>query len=223
MSPCGYRGKSATDSDLISAIPIGSRPPLEGWQALDRWAVLGALLVTAMTSGGTDASRESVDATSTRDPAAQTRMSRHRPGDCPVAERRAQHRRADAGAGRGGGSALAIAGDADRPRAGDDAVCRPRSSAGRAAQGGARLGLYPSRAAPPRRHADAAVGGVRQREPDGYLYSRWRELYRAWESRLSPTIRQAHPAGERMFVDYAGQTIGLAEPARSGQPRSSSR
>ena len=63
----------------------------------------------------------------------------------------------------------------------------------------------------------------RQREPDGYRYSRWCELYRAWESRLSPTMRQAHPAGERMFVDYAGQTIGLAEPARSGQPRSSSR
>src|SRR5215207_2335100 len=41
----------------------------------------------------------------------------------------------------------------------------------------------------------------RQREPDGYQYSRWCELYRAWEGRLSPTMRQAHPAGERMFVD----------------------
>ena len=39
----------------------------------------------------------------------------------------------------------------------------------------------------------------RQREPDGYAYSRWCELYRAWEGRLSPTMRQAHPAGERMF------------------------
>jgi len=45
----------------------------------------------------------------------------------------------------------------------------------------------------------------RQREPGGYRYSRWCELYRAWEGRLSPTMRQAHPAGERMFVDYAGQ------------------
>src|SRR5215472_3369592 len=58
------------------------------------------------------------------------------------------------------GSALAVAGDADRPCAGGDAVCRPRWSAGRAAQGGPRLGACPSRAAPPRRHADAAVGGV---------------------------------------------------------------
>ena len=58
----------------------------------------------------------------------------------------------------------------------------------------------------------------RQREPDGYRYSRWCELYRAWESRLSPTVRQAHPAGERMFVDYAGQTIDLTD-GRTGETR----
>jgi transposase len=51
----------------------------------------------------------------------------------------------------------------------------------------------------------------RQRQPDGYQYSRWCELYRAWEGRLSPTMRQAHPAGERMFVDYAGQTVDLID------------
>jgi transposase len=47
----------------------------------------------------------------------------------------------------------------------------------------------------------------RQRGPDGYRYSLWCELYRSWEGRLSPTMRQAHPAGERMLVDYAGQTV----------------
>ena len=52
----------------------------------------------------------------------------------------------------------------------------------------------------------------RQREPDGYRYSRWCELYRAWEGRLSPTMRQAHPAGERLFVDYAGQTVDVVDP-----------
>jgi transposase len=56
----------------------------------------------------------------------------------------------------------------------------------------------------------------RQGEPDDYRYSRWCELYRAWESRLSPTMRQAHPAGERMFVDYAGQTIDLTD-GRTGE------
>ena len=51
-----------------------------------------------------------------------------------------------------------------------------------------------------------------QREPDGYGYSRWCELYCAWEGRLLPTMRQAHPAGERMFVDYAGQTVDVVDP-----------
>jgi transposase len=58
----------------------------------------------------------------------------------------------------------------------------------------------------------------RQREPNGYQYSRWCELYRAWEGRLSPTMRQSHPAGERLFVDYAGQTVDVIDPA-SGEIR----
>src|SRR6516165_9110066 len=56
----------------------------------------------------------------------------------------------------------------------------------------------------------------RQAEPDGY--GCWCELYRAWEGRLSPTMRQVHPAGERMFVDYAGQTVELID-GRSGEMR----
>ena len=43
--------------------------------------------------------------------------------------------------------------------------------------------------------------------PDGYGYSRFCELYRAWEGRLSPTMRQTHVAGEKLFVDYAGTTL----------------
>lgn len=53
----------------------------------------------------------------------------------------------------------------------------------------------------------------RGRGPGGYGYSRWCELYRAWEGRLSPTMRQSHPAGERLFVDYAGQTVEVIDPA----------
>ena len=56
----------------------------------------------------------------------------------------------------------------------------------------------------------------RAAEPGGYQYSRWCELYRAWESRLSPTMRQAHPAGERLFVDYAGQTVPVID-AKTGE------
>ncbi len=53
----------------------------------------------------------------------------------------------------------------------------------------------------------------RQANSDGYQYSRWCELYRAWEGRLSPTMRQVHPAGERLFVDFAGQTVEVVDPA----------
>ena len=62
------------------------------------------------------------------------------------------------------------------------------------------------------------MGGVPAGAPGGYGYSRWCELYRGWEGRLSPTMRQSHPAGERMFVDYAGQTVELYD-ARTGEIR----
>src|ERR1700750_41769 len=51
----------------------------------------------------------------------------------------------------------------------------------------------------------------RAAHPDGYGYSRYCELYRAWERRLSPTMRQHHVAGERMFVDYAGTTLEVVD------------
>jgi transposase len=54
--------------------------------------------------------------------------------------------------------------------------------------------------------------------PDGYGYSRFCELYRTWEARLSPTMRQSHVAGERMFVDYAGTTLAVIDGS-SGQLR----
>ncbi len=38
----------------------------------------------------------------------------------------------------------------------------------------------------------------RAAHPDGYGYSRFCELYRTWEARLSPTMRQSHIAGERL-------------------------
>ena len=48
---------------------------------------------------------------------------------------------------------------------------------------------------------------------DGYGYSRFCELYRRWEGRLTPTMRQHHFAGERAFVDYAGDTVEVIDPA----------
>ena len=58
----------------------------------------------------------------------------------------------------------------------------------------------------------------RAAHPGGYGYSRYCELYRAWEARLSPTMRQTHVAGERMFVDYAGATLAVID-ASTGEAR----
>ena len=53
--------------------------------------------------------------------------------------------------------------------------------------------------------------------PGGYSYSRFCELYRGFESKLSPTMRQTHTAGERLFVDYAGDGVPVAA-GRRGLP-----
>jgi len=48
--------------------------------------------------------------------------------------------------------------------------------------------------------------------PEGYGYSRFCELYRAFERRLSPTMRQTHVAGHKAFVDYSGKRVAIADP-----------
>jgi len=52
----------------------------------------------------------------------------------------------------------------------------------------------------------------RAAHPEGYGYSRFCDLYRAWRGKLKPTMRQAHLAGEKMFVDYAGTTAEVIDP-----------
>jgi len=47
--------------------------------------------------------------------------------------------------------------------------------------------------------------------PGGYGYSRFCELYRSWTRKLDPPMRLTHKAGEKLFVDYAGQTVPLVD------------
>ena len=54
--------------------------------------------------------------------------------------------------------------------------------------------------------------------PEGYGYSRFCELYRAFERRLSPTMRQTHVAGHNAFVDYSGKKVPIVDPL-SGEVR----
>src|SRR5215472_9959807 len=56
-----------------------------------------------------------------------------------------------------------------------------------------------------------------ERHPDGYRYSRFCELYRGWASRLSVTMRQAHLGGDKLFVDYAGDTVPVIIDRLTGQ------
>ena len=46
-------------------------------------------------------------------------------------------------------------------------------------------------------------------DPQGYRYSRFCELYRSWEDKISVTMRQAHLGGDKLFVDYAGDTASV--------------
>ena len=48
--------------------------------------------------------------------------------------------------------------------------------------------------------------------PQGYGYSQFCQLYRDWSGKFKPTMRLNHKAGEKLFVDYAGQTVSVIDP-----------
>jgi transposase len=55
----------------------------------------------------------------------------------------------------------------------------------------------------------------KQSNPDGYQYSRFCELYQRWAGKLDLVLRQEHRAGEKLFVDYAGDTVPVID-AKTG-------
>ena len=55
--------------------------------------------------------------------------------------------------------------------------------------------------------------------PGGYRYSWFCELYRAWEAKLPVTMRQSYAAGERLFVDYAGDKVSVIIDRLTGEIR----
>ena len=80
----------------------------------------------------------------------------------------------------------------------------------------------------PRLHAELRRPGVtllllweeyRAGQPEGYGYSRFCDLYRDWRAGISPTMRQTHIAGERLFVDYAGDTVPVVIDRLTGKMR----
>ena len=55
-------------------------------------------------------------------------------------------------------------------------------------------------------------------QPEGINYSWFCQQYRQWERHLDVVLRQHYRAGEKMFVDHAGDTIGVINPA-TGETR----
>ena len=48
-------------------------------------------------------------------------------------------------------------------------------------------------------------------QPDGYQLSQFYERYNRWKKKLGVSMRQSHKAGEKLFVDYSGQTFPVID------------
>lgn len=49
--------------------------------------------------------------------------------------------------------------------------------------------------------------------PDGCEYSAFCDHYQAWAKTQDAVLRQTHAPGDKLFVDYAGQTVGVVDPS----------
>jgi len=51
----------------------------------------------------------------------------------------------------------------------------------------------------------------KERCPDGFQYTWFTQHYRAWAHQIDVVLRQSHRAGEKLFVDFAGQTVPIVD------------
>jgi transposase len=51
----------------------------------------------------------------------------------------------------------------------------------------------------------------KERAPDGFQYTWFTKGYRSWLRQVDVVLRQEHRAGEKVFVDFAGQTVPIVE------------
>ena len=57
----------------------------------------------------------------------------------------------------------------------------------------------------------------KEQSPSGVNYSWFCEQYRDWTRHLDVVLRQDHRAGEKTFVDHAGDTVAVIDPATGGE------
>src|SRR5713101_1140448 len=53
----------------------------------------------------------------------------------------------------------------------------------------------------------------RAANPDGFGYTWFCTTFEAWKQRTRPSMRQTHIGGEKVFVDFAGDTIDICQSA----------
>lgn len=54
---------------------------------------------------------------------------------------------------------------------------------------------------------------------EGYAYSHFCQLYRDWQQTISPVMRQIHGPAEKLFVDFAGDTVAVFDAATGEERR----
>jgi len=52
----------------------------------------------------------------------------------------------------------------------------------------------------------------KEQHPQGYQYTRFCQLFNQWRGKLNVVMRQDHKAGEKVFVDYCGDTVRVTDP-----------
>ena len=52
----------------------------------------------------------------------------------------------------------------------------------------------------------------RAANPDGFGYTWFCTTFETWKQRARPSMRQTHVGGEKVFVDFAGDTIDIFDP-----------
>ena len=57
----------------------------------------------------------------------------------------------------------------------------------------------------------------KEQYPQGIRYSQFCSLYRDWRKTLDAWMHQTHKAGEKLFVDYAGQTMPVVADSSTGE------
>jgi len=53
----------------------------------------------------------------------------------------------------------------------------------------------------------------KEQHPEGYQYTQFCRHYHTWRRTVDLVMRHEHRAGERCFVDWAGQTVPITDPA----------